>query len=137
MTTSALTANSSRGWHWTLWGLQILVAAFFLMAGFTKAAQPLADLPAMMPWVSDVPAWLVRFIAYSEIAGALGLILPAATRILPPLTAFAALGLATVMVLASGFHLARGEPIAMQLVVAAVAGVIAWGRLKKAPIPPR
>lgn len=136
MTTSAL-APSSRGWHWTLWALQVLLAAFFLMAGVTKATQPLETLPAMMPWVTAVPGWLVRFIAYSEIAGALGLILPATTRIAPQLTAFAAFGLSVVMVLASGFHLTRSEPFAMQLVVAVVAGVVAWGRLKKAPIAPR
>jgi putative oxidoreductase len=137
MTTSALAPASSRGWHWMLWTLQVLLAAFFLMAGLTKATQPLETLPAMIPWVSDVPGWLVRFIGVSEFAGALGLILPAATRILPRLTALAAAGLAVVMVLAVGFHITRREPFAMQLAVAAVAAVVAWGRLKKAPIVPR
>ena len=137
MTTSALTSTSSRGWHWTLWGLQFLLAAFFLMAGLTKATQPLDTLPAMIPWAADVPAWLVRFIGISEFAGAVGLILPAATRVMPHLTAFAAIGLATVMVLAVGFHVTRGEPFTMQLVVAAVAALVAWGRLTKAPIAPR
>src|SRR5687768_893964 len=128
MTTSALASTSSRGWHWTLWALQILLAAFFLMAGITKAMQPLETLPTMIPWASDVPGWLVRFIGVSEFAGALGLILPAATRIVPQLTTFAAIGLATVMVLAVGFHITRGEPFVMQLAVAAVASVVAWGR---------
>lgn len=137
MTTSALTRESPRVWHWSLWGLQLLLAAFFLMAGFTKATQPLESLPTMMPWVSDVPGWLVRFIGFSEIAGALGLLLPTATRIAPRLTPVAALGLATVMVLAAGFHLMRGEPVIMQLVAAAVAGTVAWGRFRVAPIAPR
>lgn len=135
--TSALVSTGSRGWHWTLWVLQVLLATFFLMAGITKAAQPLANLPATMPWVSDVPGWLVRFIAWSEIAGGLGVLLPAATRIKPWLTPLAAAGLAIVMVLAAGFHLARAEPIVVHLVVAAVAALVAWGRFAKAPIAPR
>jgi putative oxidoreductase len=48
---------------------------------------------------------LVRFIGVCEIAGALGLILPAAFKILPRLTAFAATGLLAIMVLAVPFHL--------------------------------
>lgn len=137
MTTSAIARSTPRAWHWSLWVLQLLLAAFFLMAGFAKATQPLATLPATMPWVADVPGWLVRFIGFSELAGALGLVLPAATRIAPALTPLAALGLSVVMVLACGFHLSRDEPIVMQLVVGVVAGVVAWGRFRKAPIAPR
>ena len=39
----------------------------------------------------------------------LGLILPSATRIKPILTPYAAIGLATIVVLATGFHAVRGE----------------------------
>ena len=52
---------------------------------------------------------LVTFIGIAELAGAIGLILPALTKILPVLTTWAAVGLATIMVLATGFHLSRGE----------------------------
>jgi hypothetical protein len=52
---------------------------------------------------------LVTFIGIAELAGAVGLILPRLTGILPVLTAWAALGLATIMFLATGFHLMRGE----------------------------
>ena len=52
---------------------------------------------------------LVTFIGIAELAGAIGLILPALTKILPILTTWAAVGLATIMVLATGFHLTRGE----------------------------
>jgi len=58
---------------------------------------------------------LVRFIGVSELAGALGLILPAATRIRPGLTPLAALGLSTIMALAMLFHLVRGEPQALPI----------------------
>jgi putative oxidoreductase len=62
-----------------------------------------------------------------------------ATRIQPKLTGWAAVGLGTIMVLALGLHVSRGEwsHVPPVLVLGALAGFVAWGRLKKAPIPPR
>jgi hypothetical protein len=67
------------------------------------------------------------------------LVLPAATRIKPALTPLAALGLATVMVLASLTHLLRGEVqmLPVTAVLAGLAAFVAWGRARKAPIAPR
>jgi len=95
-------------WHVILWVAQVLLAGMFLMAGFMKAAIPIAELSRIIPMASEMPG-LTRFIGVSEIAGGLGLLLPAALRILPQLTVLAAAELAVVMVLAIGFHLARGE----------------------------
>jgi putative oxidoreductase len=77
----------------------------------------------------DVPRWLVRFIGTSELLGALGLILPAAMRIKPALTGFAALGLLTIMVLAALFHVSRGEfgMLPINSVLGALAAFVAWG----------
>ena len=82
---------------------------------------------------------LVRFPGWAEMVGALGLILPAATRIKPFLTPLAAAGLATVMLLATGFHLFRGEAgdSVRTLVLLALTVLVAYGRWKKAPIEPR
>ena len=66
-----------------LWIIQILLAAAFGMAGFTKLSQPIEALSGMMPWVTAMPALVVRFIGAAEVAGALGLILPRATKIQP------------------------------------------------------
>ncbi len=63
---------------------------------------------ASVPSLADQRG-LVTFIGIAELAGALGLILPALTKILPNLTRWAAVGLATIMVLATGFHVLRGE----------------------------
>jgi len=52
---------------------------------------------------------LVRFVGFAELAGAIGVILPAATRILPWLTPLATLGFATIQVLAMGLHVMCGE----------------------------
>ena len=77
------------------------------------------------------------FIGYAEIAGGLGVILPAATRIAPRLTPLAALGLATIMFLAMPFHVLKGEAsvIWMHALFAAPAVFIAWGRWRKARTP--
>jgi len=81
----------------------------------------------------------VRFIGVVEVLGALGVVVPAATRIKPSLTPLAALGLTTVMVLASLTHLARGEVqmLPITIVLATLAAFVAWGRFRKAPIAPR
>ena len=90
-------------------------------------------------WFYEAPELLVRFIGLSEVAGALGLILPAATRIQPRLTVFAADGLAIIMVLAALFHISRGEygPIAINVVLFPLATFVFYGRWKLAPIEPR
>jgi len=71
--------------------------------------------------------------------GALGLILPAATRIQARLTPLAAAGLVTVMLLAALLHVSRGElgVLPVNLVLGGLAGFVAVGRAKLAPIPPR
>ncbi|HYC31232.1 MAG TPA: DoxX family protein [Gemmatimonadales bacterium] len=132
-------ARRSRALHISLWIVQVLLAAAFLMAGTMKLSQPIDALAPQMPWVTAVPAALVRFIGAAELAGALGLLLPSLTRLQPRLTALAALGLVAVMVLASAFHLSRGEGamVPMNLVLAALAAFVAWGRGKAAPITPR
>ena len=128
-----------RALHIALWVAQVLLAAMFLMTGGMKLSQPISALAAQLPWVTSVPEALVRFIGVAEVAGALGLVLPALTRIQPRLTALAALGLVVVMVLASAFHLSRGEGamLPMNLAIAAVAAFVAWGRGRAAPIAPR
>ena len=125
--------------HVTLWVAQVLLAAMFVMSGLMKLSQPIDALAASLPWVTSVPAMLVRFIGLAELAGALGLLLPSLTRIQPRLTALAALGLAVVMLLAAGFHATRGETamIPMNAVLALVALFVAWGRGKAVPIAPR
>lgn len=138
-TTTNTTARPHRALNIILWILQALLASAFLATGLMKLAQPIAQLAGMLPWVTEMPAFLVRFIGLAEVAGALGLILPALTRIRPNLTPLAALGLILVMALASIFHLTRGEGMMLpaNLLLAALAGVIAWGRTRKAPIQPR
>ncbi len=144
MTTDALgggttsPAPNSKALNVGLWVVQVLLALAFGMAGVMKTTTPIAELALKMSWVSQAPA-LVRFIGVSELAAAVGLILPAATRIKPVLTPLAALGLVVVMVLASAFHHSRGEAHALPVtfVLGGLAAFVTWGRLRKAPISPR
>jgi len=131
--------NNSKGWNIGLWIAQVLMAALFGMAGFTKLTTPISEMAEMMPWVTEAPEMLVRFIGLSEVLGALGLILPVALRIQPKLTNFAAIGLAIVMVLAAGFHGFRGEfeALPVNLVILGILFLINWGRNNKAIILPK
>jgi uncharacterized membrane protein YphA (DoxX/SURF4 family) len=126
-----------KGLHLTLWIVQVLLALAFGMAGFMKLTTPLSELAQTMPWVPDVPGAMVRFIGASELAGALGLVLPALTRIRPGLTTLAAAGIGLIMILAALFHLWRGEFSALPVNAAfgGLAAFVAWGRSNKAPIP--
>jgi uncharacterized membrane protein YphA (DoxX/SURF4 family) len=132
-------APASRGLHIGLWVAQGFLALAFLMAGSFKLLTPVAEIAAKMAWARDASAPLIRFIGASELAGALGLILPSLTRIAPKLTGLAALGLVLVMVMAAGVHIAYGEAggVPANLLLGGLAGFIAWGRLRAAPIPPR
>ena len=123
-----------------LWTVQILLALTFLMAGFMKATTPIDELVGMGMWFAPTAGGvLVRFIGVSEILGAIGLVAPAATRILPWLTPLAAALLATEMVLAMGTHASAGEwgNLPVNLVLGGLAAFVAWGRTVKAPIPAR
>src|SRR5688572_4600183 len=84
----------------SLWVAQVILAAMFAMAGVMKLTQPIETLALTVPWSADVPLALVRFIGASELAAAIGLLLPSLTRIKPWLTPLAAAGLATIMLLA-------------------------------------
>ena len=130
---------TSKVWNVSLWVIQVALAVMFGIAGVMKTTTPIPQLAEKLPWVAAVPEGLVRFIGVSELAGALGLLLPSLTRVQPKLTALAALGLVVVMVLASGFHVSRGElsVLPINFAIGALAGFVAWGRGRKAPISPR
>ena len=133
---SSSTTASRRGLRITLWVLQVALALFFMMVGYSHALAPFDQVAQEAVWMQHVPRALSLFIGYAELAGGLGLIIPAATRIAPWLTPLAALGLATIMILALLFHIVRGEAsvVGFHALLAALALLVAWGRWRKAPI---
>jgi len=118
-----------------LWFVQGLLALMFLYAGGRKAFLPLPTVKKDFPWANSIPAGLTRFIGISELLGALGLVLPAVTGILPWLTLAAASGLVLVMIGAAGFHVSHQEfsPIGLNLVLLALALFVVIGRWVLAP----
>lgn len=113
-----------------LWVLQIVLAGMFAMAGVMKTTQPREKLQPKLPWVESVTTPVVRIVGTAELLGAIGLVLPPLVDVAPVLVAWAATGLAFVMLLAAGLHYRRKEPraIAFNAVLFVVAVVIAWGR---------
>jgi uncharacterized membrane protein YphA (DoxX/SURF4 family) len=115
-----------------LWIAQGLLAAMFLMAGSMKAFQParVRENP-QMTWAKDRSDGFIRFVGTSELLGALGLILPLVTGILPWLTALAAFGLALIQLLAIFTeHLPKKEynVIPINLLLLALAVFVVIGR---------
>jgi uncharacterized membrane protein YphA (DoxX/SURF4 family) len=111
-----------------------LLGVAFAMAGYNHGFN-IESTRSRMAWMTAVSDNLLVFIGISEILGAIGLILPAVTGILPVLTAWAATGLAVIMVLAALFHLPRREyqAIAVNLVLLAMAAFVAYGRFTLEP----
>ena len=132
------TRTQHRIWNISLWAAQIILAAMFLMSGFMKITTPIAELAAQVSLAREAPG-LIRFIGISEILGALGLLLPSLLRIRPVLTPIAAIGIATIMIMAIGFHISKAEFGALPIVIllGALAVFVVWGRLLKAPVPAR
>lgn len=122
-----------------LWIAQVVLFLVFAVTGFVKLTLPIDQLVPVMSWVADVPPALVRFIGIAELAGALGVLLPALTRVLPMLTPLAAIGLAIVMALATAANLAGGHPAhaAVSFPLGVLAVFVAWGRFTREPIAPR
>lgn len=94
-----------------VWILQFLLAGLFGMLGSLKVIQPKEKALQMpnMGWVNDFSQTQLRIIGVLEVLGAIGLILPKLTHILPFLTPLAAIGLMLTMVGAMLTHLRRKE----------------------------
>jgi hypothetical protein len=69
-------------------------------------------------------------IGAAEVAGAFGLVVPAATGIVPVLTPIAAGALAVLMAGATVTHVRLGEPFTFPLVLMILSLVVAWLRLR-------
>lgn len=121
--------------HRITWALQIFLGIYFLVTGVIHLVVP-EGLPDLMSWMYDLSTTLHWVAGVAEIAGGLGLVVPAATRIAPRLTPLAAMGLALVMLSAAVWHATRGEfqSIVGNLVVAALLVVIAYVRTRLHPI---
>ena len=119
-----------------LWVLQVLLAVAFLAHGLLMLFPP-PDIAAQMN--ATLPRWFSLFIGVAEVAAAIGLTLPAATRIYPDLVAWAAAGLMVVMIAATAYHVVRAEygSAAVTLCLLVMATVVAYMRWRVLPIARR
>jgi len=108
-----------------------MLAAMFMMTGIMKLVQKKEAMADKMGFVEDFSQKQVTGIGVLEIMGAMGVILPWATGILPWLTPIASVGLGLTMIGAFLTHLRRKELIPMgimNIVLFSMAIFIAYGR---------
>ena len=119
-----------------LWVLQALLAAAFFAHGLLLLVPP-ADIAAQM--TAELPRWFWVFLGVAEIAAAIGITLPGATRILPRLVPAAAAGIMFVMVSATIWHVMRGEISSafVTLLLLVMATFVAYMRWRVHPIAAR
>lgn len=133
-------AQPSRGrlLNVSLWIVQILLAAVYGFAGVVKLVTPIAELTARFGWVGMFGEEFARVLGACELTGALGLLLPIATGILPRLTPLAALCLVLVQVCAIAYHISQNEfnGLPLNAALLAAAALVAWGRSRRVPNAP-
>jgi hypothetical protein len=118
-----------------LWVLQVLLSLHTVMGAVWKFSHTAEQT---MPSLKAIPQGLWMGLIAIELSCALGLILPALHKPLAVLVPVAAMGVAAEMLLFSGVHLTSREsnygPLGYWLVVAALCGFIAYGRLVLKPL---
>ncbi len=115
-----------------LWSLQCITALIFMYSGINKSIFSEQKLVAKgQTGVEGLPPPLIRFIGISEIFGAVGLIVPWWTNILPVLTPIAAICFAVMMILAARIHYKRKEykNVLTNSIIFLMCLFIAYGRL--------
>lgn len=112
-----------------LWIVQGILAVTFLAHALIKFTLP-TGLPSMLSWVYDIPRLPSVGIGVLELLGAIGIVLPGLTRILPGLVVWAAVGLMLTMTGGAIFHVTRAEwsSIPINIVTFAMAAFVAYGR---------
>jgi hypothetical protein len=133
------TATAGKPLQIALWAAQALIFTAFTLFGFMKVFMPVEQLAAMWGWPGEVPVWFLRLMGVIDVAGGVGVLVPALTRIQPRLTVLAALGCVLLQIAAIIFHSSRGEFAALPLnfILLPLTAFILWGRGKRAPILPR
>jgi hypothetical protein len=103
---------------WIATGLATLA---FFGAGLMKLLRPVQALKdAGMGWVDDYSSTTVKLIALAEIVGAIGLVVPVATGIVPVLSPVAGVALTVLMARAIAVHIRRNESPTAAIVLTAL-----------------
>lgn len=111
-----------------LWIVQALLAFAMTMAGGMKVVTPKEKLEVKMHWAKTWDSGRIKLLGMAEMLGAVGLIVPGLTGILPVLTPIAAGCLAVLMAGAVKTHLDLKEPPIPPAVLGILCVVVAIGR---------
>jgi hypothetical protein len=111
-----------------LWIASGLLAFAMLSAGAAKLVTPRVKLMEKMKWAKTWNDGNVKLLGLAEVVGAVGLVVPQVTGILPILTPIAAACLVVLMIGAVKTHLDLKEPAAAPGLLALLALFVALGR---------
>jgi uncharacterized membrane protein YphA (DoxX/SURF4 family) len=113
-----------------VWIVSALLALAYLFSGGTKVFTSYEKVQDRMTWTSHAKPWQVKVVGILEILGAIGLIVPALTGIVPVLTPIAAAGLALLQLVAIVVHvrIGEGKKIAPNVVLLLLALFVAIAR---------
>lgn len=119
-----------------VWVVSALLAVAFVMVGLGKLVSSGADLEAA---ADGIPVLLFRVAGVAEVLGAIGLVVPAATRIQPWLTPVAAAGLTFTMLCAvvANLSVGGGATALFPLVLGVLSAFVAWARRGPYAVAPR
>ena len=135
MNATASTFRHFNWWNIGLWLTQVLLALVFFNAGIAKVIESREELIERgWSWAADVSGPFIVFLGVMEVLAVIGIVLPAATRILPILTPIAAAGMAVTQI--SAIVMNDGGSVT-NYVWLALAVFVVWGRTRKAPIAAR
>ena len=112
-----------------LWIVTALLTLSSLGAGIFKLVRPKEKLVEQQPWAGDFSQAQIRAIGAAEVLGALGLILPRLTGILPVVTSVAAFALVALQIGALATHVRRKETVIPNVVIIAAGLFVGIGWL--------
>ena len=116
----------------TLWIVQgFLAFTFIALGGFKLFAHEKFNAYTEKRGSAGMPPGLITFTGIAELAGGFGIVLPMAFSVAPFLSPWSALGLATMMLLAIGFHLRGHESFTGPIILFLLSGFVAFGRFSQ------
>ena len=118
-----------------LWIIQILLAILFTLFGLMLLTTPRKKILEKVTWAKNFSPRTTKLISLVELLGAIGLIVPMATGILPWLTPWAAIGLVLNMIGAIVTHLRYHEypNVIFPFILLLLAAFVAYGRIVLVP----
>lgn len=116
-----------------LWIVQGLLAVAMGMSGAFKVVTPREKLAEKFHWAKTWTDANVKLLGLAEVLGAVGLVVPGATGILPVLVPVAAVCLAILMGGAVKTHVDLKEPTAPAAVLGVLCLFVAVGRFALVP----